>query len=45
MHFDGYRNNWWLKTDDDSGNANVWVNATHVSGGANDARIPGLRTC
>ncbi|NYJ74101.1 NlpC/P60 family protein [Allobranchiibius huperziae] len=45
VHFDGYRNNWWLKTDDDSGNANVWVNATHVSGGANDARIPGLRTC
>ncbi|MBO1756133.1 hypothetical protein [Allobranchiibius sp. CTAmp26] len=45
VHYDGYRNGWWLKTDDDSGNANVWVNATHVSGGANDARIPGVPTC
>ncbi|WP_052595961.1 phage tail tip lysozyme [Luteipulveratus mongoliensis] len=43
--FAGYHNNWWLKTDDDSGNANVWVNATYVSGGVNDGKIPGVRAC
>ncbi len=43
--FSGYRNNWWLKTDDDSGHRNVWVNATHVSGGHNDGKIPGVPAC
>jgi cell wall-associated NlpC family hydrolase len=43
--FGGYHNDWWLKTDDDSGNSNVWVNATHVSGGVNDGKIPGVPTC
>lgn len=43
--FRGYHNDWWLKTDDDSGNRNVWVNATHVSGGSDDGRIPGVPTC
>ncbi|MBO1768561.1 MULTISPECIES: NlpC/P60 family protein [Allobranchiibius] len=41
----GYHNDWWLKTDDDSGNANVWVNATYVSGGVDDGQIPGVPTC
>ena len=43
--YGGYHNNWWLKTDDDSGNRDVWVNATNVSGGANDGKIPGVPTC
>ena len=27
-----YRNHWWAKTDDDSGNKGVWVNVVHLSG-------------
>ena len=42
---DGYHNDWWLKTDDDSGNRNVWVSAIRVSGGVNDGAIPGVPTC
>ncbi len=45
INYAGYHNNWWLKTDDDSGNRNVWVNATHVSGGHNDGKIPGVPAC
>lgn len=40
-----YVNNWWLLTDDDSGNENVWVNAVNVSGGGNYERIPGVPDC
>lgn len=40
-----YKNNWWLKTDDDTGNANVWVNAVNVSGGANFEPIAGVPKC
>jgi hypothetical protein len=40
-----YLNNWWLLTDDDSGNKNVWVNAVNVSGGGNYQRIPGVPIC
>ncbi len=40
-----YINNWWLLTDDDSGNRNVWVNAVNVSGGGNYERIPGVPYC
>lgn len=40
-----YRNNWWLKTDDDSGNTNVWVNAVNISGSANFEPIAGVPKC
>jgi len=38
-------NNWWLLTDDDSGNSAVWVNAVNVSGGDNYEPVPGLTHC
>lgn len=41
----GYKNYWWLKTDDDSGNSKVWVNAIYVSGGDNNSKIPGVPEC
>ncbi|WP_431676913.1 hypothetical protein [Kitasatospora sp. KL5] len=40
-----YRNNWWAKTDDDSGNKGVWVNVVYLSGGGNDQPVPGLPSC
>ncbi|WP_405014594.1 hypothetical protein [Kitasatospora sp. NBC_01539] len=40
-----YRNHWWAKTDDDSGNKGVWVNVVYLSGGDNDQPVPGLPTC
>lgn len=43
--FDGYVNDWWLKTDDDSGNSNVWVSAVYVSGGDDWEPIPGVPYC
>ena len=45
VQFEGYRNHWWVKTDDDSGHRNVWVNATYISGGHNDGKIPGIPAC
>lgn len=43
--FRGHRSTWWLKTDDDSGNHNVWVSATYVAGGRDGGRVPGVPTC
>lgn len=40
-----YKNNWWLKTDDDNGNTNVWVNAVNISGGDNYEPIAGVPRC
>lgn len=31
ISYKGYKNRSWLKTDDDSGNADVWVNALFIS--------------
>ncbi|TWE13146.1 hypothetical protein [Rudaeicoccus suwonensis] len=45
LNASGYQNNWWLKTDDDSGNSGVWVNAIFVSGGSNNGQIPGIPAC
>ncbi|TWE13144.1 NlpC/P60 family protein [Rudaeicoccus suwonensis] len=45
LNASGYQNDWWLKTDDDSGNSNVWVNAIFVSGGSNNGQIPGIPAC
>lgn len=40
-----WTNVWWGKTDDDSGNAGVWVSVVYIRGGANDAPVPGLPVC
>ncbi|HLS13310.1 MAG TPA: hypothetical protein VK095_02235 [Beutenbergiaceae bacterium] len=41
----GYSNDWWLKTDDDHGNTNVWVSAVYISGGADYEPIAGVPEC
>lgn len=43
--FGGKHSNWWLKTNDSSGNHNVWMSATYLSGSVADGRIPGVPTC
>ncbi|TJZ44216.1 serine/threonine protein kinase [Streptomyces piniterrae] len=40
-----WTNVWWAKTDDDSGNAGVYISVVYIKGGANDQPVPGLRTC
>ncbi|MGW1216126.1 protein kinase domain-containing protein [Streptomyces sp. NPDC002499] len=40
-----WTNVWWAKTDDDSGNANVYVSDVYIKGGDNDAPVPGLPIC
>ncbi|MFC9132517.1 protein kinase [Streptomyces sp. NPDC057099] len=40
-----WTNVWWAKTDDDSGNTNVWVSDVYVKGGDNDGPVPGLPVC
>ncbi|WP_443049907.1 protein kinase domain-containing protein [Streptomyces sp. NBC_00287] len=40
-----WTNVWWAKTDDDSGNADVWVSDVYVRGGDNDEPVPGLPVC
>ncbi|MEV4789804.1 protein kinase [Streptomyces tuirus] len=40
-----WTNIWWAKTDDDSGNTDVWVNDVYIKGGDNDAPVPGLPLC
>ncbi|MFD4996814.1 serine/threonine-protein kinase [Streptomyces buecherae] len=40
-----WTNVWWAKTDDDSGNAGVYVSVVYVKGGANDQPVPGLPVC
>ncbi|MDT9701294.1 protein kinase domain-containing protein [Streptomyces sp. P17] len=40
-----WTNVWWAKTDDDSGNADVWVSDVYVKGGDNDEPVPGLPLC
>ncbi|CCK32218.1 serine/threonine protein kinase [Streptomyces davaonensis JCM 4913] len=40
-----WTNVWWAKTDDDSGNADVWVSDVYVRGGDNDGPVPGLPVC
>lgn len=41
----GKQSNWWLKTDDTSGNHNVWISAAYLSGGADGARVRGVPLC
>ncbi|MFE6524160.1 protein kinase [Streptomyces sp. NPDC057794] len=40
-----WTNVWWAKTDDDSGNTDVWVSDVYVKGGDNDGPVPGLPFC
>ncbi|MGW3117702.1 protein kinase domain-containing protein [Streptomyces sp. NPDC001107] len=40
-----WTNVWWAKTDDDSGNTNVYVSDVYIKGGDNDQPIPGLPVC
>ncbi|WP_326806537.1 protein kinase [Streptomyces sp. NBC_01775] len=40
-----WTNVWWAKTDDDSGNRNVYVSDVYVKGGDNDKPVPGLPVC
>ncbi|MDG9718333.1 serine/threonine-protein kinase [Streptomyces sp. DH24] len=40
-----WTNVWWAKTDDDSGNAGVFVSDVYIQGGDNDAPLPGLPVC
>ncbi|MGV9498261.1 protein kinase domain-containing protein [Streptomyces sp. NPDC003642] len=40
-----WTNVWWAKTDDDSGNRDVWVSVVYVKGGDNDGPVPGLPLC
>ncbi|CAL9670119.1 Serine_threonine-protein kinase PknD [Streptomyces sp. enrichment culture] len=40
-----WTNIWWAKTDDDSGNTDVWFSDVYIKGGDNDAPVPGLPLC
>ncbi|MFD6309297.1 serine/threonine protein kinase, partial [Streptomyces sp. NPDC060223] len=40
-----WTNVWWARTDDDSGNVNVFVSDVYIQGGDNDAPLPGLPVC
>ncbi|MFJ2767066.1 serine/threonine-protein kinase [Streptomyces sp. NPDC087300] len=40
-----WTNVWWARTDDDSGNRNVFVSDVYITGGDNDKPLPGLPTC
>ncbi|MEU4998524.1 serine/threonine-protein kinase [Streptomyces sp. NPDC021622] len=40
-----WTNVWWAKTDDDSGNTNVFVSDVYIKGGDNDKPLPGLPVC
>ncbi|WP_274555285.1 serine/threonine-protein kinase [Streptomyces spiramyceticus] len=40
-----WTNVWWAKTDDDSGNTNVFVSDVYIKGGDNDQPVPGLPVC
>ncbi|MET9913723.1 protein kinase [Streptomyces sp. NPDC006476] len=40
-----WTNVWWARTDDDSGNTNVYVSDVYVRGGDNDQPVPGLPVC
>ncbi|MFF0558816.1 protein kinase [Streptomyces sp. NPDC004266] len=40
-----WTNIWWARTDDDSGNTNVYFSVVYLKGGANDQPVPGLPIC
>ncbi|MFD7320462.1 protein kinase [Streptomyces sp. NPDC059875] len=40
-----WTNVWWARTDDDSGNRNVYFSVVYIKGGDNDGPLPGLPVC
>ncbi|WP_328766298.1 serine/threonine-protein kinase [Streptomyces sp. NBC_00286] len=40
-----WTNIWWAKTDDDSGNKDVFISDVYIKGGDNDQPVPGLPLC
>ncbi|MEU6882516.1 protein kinase [Streptomyces sp. NPDC046712] len=40
-----WTNVWWARTDDDSGNTNVYFSVVYIKGGDNDKPVPGLPIC
>jgi hypothetical protein len=40
-----WTNVWWARTDDDSGNTNVYFSLVYIKGGDNDRPLPGLPVC
>ncbi|MEU6681486.1 serine/threonine-protein kinase [Streptomyces sp. NPDC046925] len=40
-----WTNVWWAKTDDDSGNRDVFISDVYIKGGDNDEPLPGLPVC
>ena len=43
--YDEWTNIWWAKTDDDSGNKDVFISDVYIKGGDNDQPVPGLPVC
>ncbi|HEY3686378.1 MAG TPA: hypothetical protein VGL93_25315 [Streptosporangiaceae bacterium] len=41
----GYRNYYWARTDDDTGNKGVWVSDVYITTGGQDQPVPGLPMC
>lgn len=40
-----WTNVWWARTDDDSGNRDVFISDVYIKGGDNDKPLPGLPVC
>ncbi|MGW6055534.1 serine/threonine-protein kinase [Streptomyces sp. NPDC055189] len=40
-----WTNVWWARTDDDSGNRDVFISDVYIKGGENDKPLPGLPVC
>lgn len=43
--YGGVTSRWFARTDDDSGNTNVYLSVLHLSGGAGGGPVAGLRVC
>ncbi|MFF6777179.1 protein kinase [Streptomyces sp. NPDC012637] len=43
--YGSWTNVWWARTDDDSGNTNVYFSVVYIKGGDNDRPVPGLPVC
>ncbi|WP_329418517.1 serine/threonine-protein kinase [Streptomyces sp. NBC_01268] len=43
--YGGRSSRWWARTDDDSGNTNVYVSVLHLKGGSGGGPVEGLRIC
>ncbi|MEX0168218.1 serine/threonine protein kinase, partial [Streptomyces sp. LMG1-1-1.1] len=43
--YGGRTSRWFARTDDDSGNTNVYLSVLHLSGGSGGGAVAGLRVC